>query len=450
MINIHRRPKNILEDWVSVRDKGAVGDGTDATTAFENAITEAGADGVIYVPSGLYLLSRALNFLEGQQIKGDGYWSILYTTSNIAMVNLHDYCTVGDVQLLGSYDYDTYSVMGNPVDAAISSQKGIFWTQKIGIIVENVWCENLGGYGVDFTTNTTVGRQYTSSIVNNVFATHCLYGVRGASQGEFVTLTNVHSTYNAYGLRLDSGNIHVNASNLSGCIRNVWITAGTNNGKHIFSGCTIAHASQYMVYIVNIDNGSIFNACQMSYGVMYIRESQVDFTGCEIHFLNAVTDLIQCGASQVKFNGITWGSLRPTISDNQSSAGYSDITFTTCKQKGERWIASTTNATPATVFSRVMVDNQAFVFEVEIMAYDPTGVDLVGKFRRKFGVNKGTGAPTVSFTEDVGTDYIKPAFAGIDVVDAAISGSSVVLQGTGLLATNLRWKASLIGETYLN
>jgi hypothetical protein len=444
-------PHSDKVSWVSVKSYGTAGDGvTNDASAISNAITAAGVGGTVYFPKGTYLLNTGVAFLAGQKIIGDGYGSVIKTTSNIALFTLDDNCIVEGIKFLGSYDYDTQILLGNPVDASISSQKGVFFNNKIGINISNIWCEYLGGYGIDFTTNTTVGRQYTSSIISDIFCTHNLYGVRAASQGEFVSLNSIHSTYNAYGLRLDAGNIHVNGGNFSGCVRNIWMTAGTNHGKHTITGAVIAHSSAFTIYMANIENGAVFSNCQISYGIMSFQTSQALFTGCEIHFLDAANDYIQCGNAQVSFVGCTWGSLRPTISDNVSSLGYSDINFIDCKQRAERWICSTSGTTATTVYSYLMIDNTAVSFDVEVLAYDVSNTIIVGRFRRRFLVNKKTGAPTVENTEDVGTDYKHADFSGIDIVDPAISSNSVIIQVTGKAATSMRWKAIQHSEAYLN
>jgi hypothetical protein len=420
------------------------------STAISAAINTAGVNGTIYFKEGTYTLTTGVTFLAGQRIIGDGYGTSITTTSNITMFTLDDNCIVDGIRFVGSYDYDTFIQQGNPVDATISSQKGVFFNNKIGVNISKIWCENLGGYGVDFTTNTIAGRAYTSSIVSDSYCTHCLYGVRAQSLGEFVSLNCIHSTYNAYGLRLDAGNIHVNGGNFSGCVRNIWMTAGSNHGKHTITGATIAHSSAFTIYMANIENGAVFSNCQISYGIMSFNNSQALFTGCEIHFLDAANDFIQAGDAQVNFVGCTWGSLRPTISDNVSSQGYSDINFIDCKQRAEMWICSTSGTTATDVWSYLMIDNTAVSFDVEILAYDVSNTILVGTFRRRFGVNKKTSAPTVIFTEDIGTDYKHADFSGIDIVDAAISSNSVVLQVTGKSSTSMRWKARLISETQIN
>ena len=69
--SVARTVKSKLDESVSVKDFGAVGDGiTDDTTAFTNAAASGG--GVIHVPEGTYLLSSAITIGNQQYWVGDG------------------------------------------------------------------------------------------------------------------------------------------------------------------------------------------------------------------------------------------------------------------------------------------------------------------------------------------------------------------------------------------
>jgi len=57
----------------SVKTFGAVGDGTtDDTVAIQAAVTAAGAGGLVYFPTGTYLVSSTINCLTNQQLIGNG------------------------------------------------------------------------------------------------------------------------------------------------------------------------------------------------------------------------------------------------------------------------------------------------------------------------------------------------------------------------------------------
>ena len=59
---INRSIQNKLSDYISVKDFGAVGDGTtDDTTAIQNAINSlSSTGGSVYFPTGQYLISTTL------------------------------------------------------------------------------------------------------------------------------------------------------------------------------------------------------------------------------------------------------------------------------------------------------------------------------------------------------------------------------------------------------
>ena len=77
-----------LRDMVSVKDFGAVGDGsTDDTAAIQAAITAMpAAGGGLYFPAGTYLVSSALTLSKSGAYTGDGYGTNIRTTSATANI----------------------------------------------------------------------------------------------------------------------------------------------------------------------------------------------------------------------------------------------------------------------------------------------------------------------------------------------------------------------------
>jgi hypothetical protein len=72
--SVTRTVQSKLQETVSVKDFGAVGDGTtDDTTAIQNAITACGASNqkILFFPAGVYLVSSTLNF-NGVSAEGEG------------------------------------------------------------------------------------------------------------------------------------------------------------------------------------------------------------------------------------------------------------------------------------------------------------------------------------------------------------------------------------------
>jgi len=74
---VNRTLQSRLEDYVSVRDFGAVGDGvTDDHAAFQAAITAANTRSV-YIPSGTYRLKDSLGTNQALTLFGDGMHSVI-------------------------------------------------------------------------------------------------------------------------------------------------------------------------------------------------------------------------------------------------------------------------------------------------------------------------------------------------------------------------------------
>ncbi|WP_029009194.1 glycosyl hydrolase family 28-related protein [Azospirillum halopraeferens] len=98
------RPRPIREklgDMVSVKDFGAIGDGTvDDTLAIQAAL---GASGAVYVPPGTYRLTNTLTLGYGRTLAGAGQSSVLKATNPGAdVVHLPDgYATLRDLRLEG-------------------------------------------------------------------------------------------------------------------------------------------------------------------------------------------------------------------------------------------------------------------------------------------------------------------------------------------------------------
>ena len=74
-----------LQESVSVKDFGAIGDGShDDTTAIQAALTAVSANGgAVYVPTGTYKISTTLQISGNTRLYGDGNSSVITTSSNI-------------------------------------------------------------------------------------------------------------------------------------------------------------------------------------------------------------------------------------------------------------------------------------------------------------------------------------------------------------------------------
>jgi hypothetical protein len=102
--SVSRTIQNKLQESISVKDFGAVGDGTtDDTTAIQAALTYAGTiKSSVYFPAtnSSYLISNSLTVPDYVTVHGDGYGSyILQNTLNKNGFNLGNNCSVKDVRV---------------------------------------------------------------------------------------------------------------------------------------------------------------------------------------------------------------------------------------------------------------------------------------------------------------------------------------------------------------
>lgn len=72
-----------LQESISVKDFGAVGDGTtDDTAAIQAALTYCGSTKTLFIPFGTYKITDSLVFVDYQCVRGDG-WRITKITGNL-------------------------------------------------------------------------------------------------------------------------------------------------------------------------------------------------------------------------------------------------------------------------------------------------------------------------------------------------------------------------------
>jgi len=108
-----RTVQNRLQETVSIKDFGAVGDGNaDDTTAFDNALTAARAAGKpLYLPKGIYKRTTALLLQDGDSFIGDGWQESTIefeppTTLGACIVpeddtNFTDFCRFEHLRIIG-------------------------------------------------------------------------------------------------------------------------------------------------------------------------------------------------------------------------------------------------------------------------------------------------------------------------------------------------------------
>lgn len=131
-----RTVANRLDDIISVKNYGAVGDGVaNDTTAFQNALAEAGSRrAAVYVPgtSASYVTTDTLVIPDGVMIYGDGYGSCI----NLTATDKNVLRLGSDTVVRGLRLKVPFGVLG-----VYEDQNAIYATQENNIVVENNWVE---------------------------------------------------------------------------------------------------------------------------------------------------------------------------------------------------------------------------------------------------------------------------------------------------------------------
>ena len=276
---VQRTVESKLQDVVSVKDFGAVGDGvTDDTSSVQSAVTVAVATNkVVYAPAGTYLLNGTINFNPSNAsgvasfgVIGEGAAATIFKQSN------HDADTFSCIHTDSTKQFVLkplfrdfqilYSGAGSSnTGAAIrhrESNGGVFWNLQLrgcpyGIVSERgfhgfynaVYCYGqdfaAGGYGQAgfvFTSNPAVAARRTSSgnYVNNceIQAGEGWVNAIKATSVDGLYITNCHFDYAQTTLLFQP---NVSVGNTDSTIRQVLINncyfdnAGSATLDHLYA-----------------------------------------------------------------------------------------------------------------------------------------------------------------------------------------------------------------------
>lgn len=404
----------------------------------------------VQLKKGTYVISTGLTMSEGQTLKGEGYNTILSTSANISILSLHDNCTVEKIKFLGSLNYTTKDTTG------ITSQHGIELPNRYGSNITKCWFNNLGGNGVYGNLLNTSGAQYIGNIISKCVMKNNNYGALLLNGTEYYELNDVRACYNIYGLKIGGGNNRVNGGSYSGNWKHgIWVTGTDGNDSHsTISGAAINHnnaealaaGTNFGIFLDDIDLGYTINSCALYSNDISITGSKgVVFNGCQMN-----VSIMKAGGSQALFAGCSFLTTRPSIQDNTSSLGYSDIKYSNFRTIADALPITTTNGTATTVYTYTMMNVTNVMLEVEIIAGSGNYVGI--QCKRIIKAIKNTGSVTIQQTDIIGTDYIEASLtaAGVPANPLTITGTATGIQinVTGAAATTIRWKATATNESY--
>jgi hypothetical protein len=155
-----------LRQTVSVKDFGAVGDGTtNDTTAMQNALNSGAS--VVYIPAGTYLISTKLTF--SCNIYGDGATSIIKTVGDItALESTTSYGFIKSIKITSNGGGST-------------NNHGLVLKYCARSLIDSVWAISMGGHGVwiDSTSgnNNLLNLSNVQSVSNGINGIYIYGGI---------------------------------------------------------------------------------------------------------------------------------------------------------------------------------------------------------------------------------------------------------------------------------
>ena len=179
---VNRTVQSKLQEYISVKDFGAKGDGvTNDTTACQNAwnAVKALGGGVLYFPNGTYLCNIVGLGSDNVSIQGAGAGSniISYTTNAFAIT--YDTGFPSAQLFINDISFDDATNEYSP------KKHGIYVNTGTGFALNNVY---FNGLGIGFCNNATWGFKFDSCYFNRCYC--CVFST--ATIGSGTSITNVN------------------------------------------------------------------------------------------------------------------------------------------------------------------------------------------------------------------------------------------------------------------
>jgi hypothetical protein len=294
-----------LRQYVSVKDFGAVGDGTtDDTAAIQAALNAAPS---VLLPAGTYKVSAQLNLNANNTLFGDGmYISKIQATAALLNLNVLSANDVSNVEISSLGVYGTVGSLPNTA---------IFIQNSSNSKVLNNYVQDISHVGVNLNgRDTGTGGCYNCEVAGNIIKN--VSGATGWGIGLFKDIhqCNIHDNFildcGAYGIVVDDGtagdaNPFVCSNNLINS--NIIFTTTTNMWGIGIEGSVDCVVQNNYIEIIS------------TYGIDIAEGNSVTVNQSQRNLITG--NNIRCKASVVTTGIRMLGGNNNIISDNQISDG---------------------------------------------------------------------------------------------------------------------------------
>ena len=375
-----------LRQTVSVKDFGAVGDGTtNDTTAVQNALNSGAS--VVYIPAGTYLISTKLTF--SCNIYGDGATSIIKTVGDItALESTTSYGFIKSIKITSNGGGST-------------NNHGLVLKYCARSLIESVWVVSMGYYGIWIDSTSGSNNLLNLSNVQSVSnGNHGIY-VSGGVDNNAMTFENVDVRSNgASGLVFNSPS----ASSISNCNFLNSVSAQSNVARGIAFFGAYARNNVGVVYLEG--NGTTDLYFDSTAHGNFIQTTNDGTTITDDNGYNTILSAGSAPSSRYTFNSVDFVQARIY---NGTNVG--QLTFT---QSGDRAFAITTIGTTAaskTTFAKGATASHSVEVEGSFQATSPSFIgDYLSVSNPTYTatwptIRAGTGSPEGAVSARIGSIY---------------------------------------------
>jgi len=257
--------------------------GADSTGTYGSALAFqlAVATGkTVIVPPGLYILDSTTTLNTGQKILGFGKRSVLKTStigggSPFNVIEAADSSIVDNLAFKGS-GYAAYNA-----GPTFTYQNGVYLPGNYAT-VSNCYFDSISGSGIQ-AYHPSLSLVRGNKVLNCIF-TNSSVGILDYALSEYMTVDNIITHSNDYGILRWGGNFVLSNSHIDYNVSAGYRINGSSNGDHgTNTNNSFNHNAGYAVRMANITIGELFTGCNFFFGILDLSEcDNVVFDNCAI------------------------------------------------------------------------------------------------------------------------------------------------------------------------